>query len=617
MKTLRPSIPSLPSVAAQATALAIALLAGESWAQPATGDAWVDTPAADDAGDDAVVADSATDAVELDDDEDAADAADAADAEESAEAESAKEREERLAADATNEQAEVEATRSGKRPPEVPGGRPSDPVAWAKPTQKTGDGFAFTFNGFIRAPMRIGIGKRDDPGEGQSATAFHYPVIPDDQYLSWQYSRQNPRDWAELFFTYGNDLAQATVAISAFQFTDAAWNEGDSQLGISQGYVKLTPDLGNGIDFWAKVGSIWDDYGSAGQWDAGQYDTYLFGRTAVMGETVHVGKTIDDVTYSFEQGFGTRRPDPSIYNTARFTLVHHEHAYINWRDEIELGAHYLYSWSTEEARDGTAPEDAALPDGSMSVAGVGLRLKSDEWGHLFLGYSRVNAENALTVGPAIEVINAAGGGQWNLGIVGNYFQGPRDRNNPDVIPPESESQGTGSIDSVEAQYEVAFGPEDRARLIVYGMFNSVTSDVEATNGITKLKYGLDASYSLLDWFGAGLRYDRLQPNSKIAEQSFSIISPRLIFRTSLVSHEEITLQYARYAYNERTCDDPTDRYQQKCVQIPSAPAGAEGFGALANYDSGTAAAPGPDPVRGAPTKRPDINVITLTASMWW
>ncbi len=210
------------SIVAHAAAIAIALLAGETSAQPAdaptgddsTDDSWIDRPDAD------ADADATIPTVELEDspDESADAAADSTDPEGT---------EEQIAADATNEEAELPPNNdAAQNAPaiEMPGGRPSDPVAWSKPTQKMGDGFVFRFNGFIRAPMRVGIGKHKDSTTGKSSDTYHYPVIPDDQYLSWQYSRQNPRDWAELFFTYGNDLAQATVALSAFQFTDSSWN---------------------------------------------------------------------------------------------------------------------------------------------------------------------------------------------------------------------------------------------------------------------------------------------------------------------------------------------------------------------------------------------------------
>src|SRR5512135_454946 len=47
------------------------------------------------------------------------------------------------------------------------------------------------FSGFFRAPMRIGIAKREGAGPGQSTRNFHQPRIPDDQYLSWLYTRNN------------------------------------------------------------------------------------------------------------------------------------------------------------------------------------------------------------------------------------------------------------------------------------------------------------------------------------------------------------------------------------------------------------------------------------------
>jgi hypothetical protein len=72
------------------------------------------------------------------------------------------------------------------------------------------------------------------------------------------------------------------------------------------------------------------------------------------------------------------------------------------------------------------------------------------------------------------------------------------------------------------------------------------------NDVSKLKYGTDVVWSALSWFGIGVRADRVQPNNKIPEQSFAILSPRLFFRSKWVTHEEIQLQYSRYMYNQRT-----------------------------------------------------------------
>ena len=52
------------------------------------------------------------------------------------------------------------------------------------------------YHGYLRAPMRLGIGKRDNPTRGQGGTTYHYPVVPDDQYLNWQFTSHNKKDWA-------------------------------------------------------------------------------------------------------------------------------------------------------------------------------------------------------------------------------------------------------------------------------------------------------------------------------------------------------------------------------------------------------------------------------------
>jgi hypothetical protein len=44
----------------------------------------------------------------------------------------------------------------------------------------------------------------------------------------------------------------------------------------------------------------------------------------------------------------------------------------------------------------------------------------------------------------------------------------------------------------------------------------------------------------------GARYDLVQPDLKDSKQSFSIVSPKVILRTSFVAHEAITFQYSHY-----------------------------------------------------------------------
>ena len=175
----------------------------------------------------------------------------------------------------------------------------------------------FEYHGYIRAPMRVGMGKRDNPGAGpELAPTFHSPIIPDDQYLSWQSSPHNKTDWAELFLSYGNSFAKGTVSIQGYNFAEAAFSNPITQLGIADGYVDLTPDMGyENMRLALRVGAFSNKYGSAGKYDAGEYDTYMFGRTHNAGEALHVDFDLDENnTFWVEQGVGFRKPDPNQYN---------------------------------------------------------------------------------------------------------------------------------------------------------------------------------------------------------------------------------------------------------------------------------------------------------------
>jgi hypothetical protein len=141
---------------------------------------------------------------------------------------------------------------------------------------------------------------------GQTTTNFHSPYLPDDQYLDWRYTRQWERDWSEIFFNYGNDHVVGTVGLGSYNLTDASWQNLGAQFGIQQAYVTITPTLASNLRAEAKVGAFWNKYGMSGKYDAGMYDTYLFGRTHGYGEVVKVEVDAGDFTFRASHGFGAR-----------------------------------------------------------------------------------------------------------------------------------------------------------------------------------------------------------------------------------------------------------------------------------------------------------------------
>jgi hypothetical protein len=528
------------------------------------------------------------------------------------------------------------------------------------------DDWSFGYSGYFRAPMRFGIGSRSNAAvapapdsaeaaavEEMSDVTFHVPVVPDDQYLSWQHTRHAQRDWAELFFSYGNSWAKGTLGIQGFNFTDATWTLGMSQFGVSQGWITITPYMPwENVRLTAKAGSFWNRYGMAGRYDAGAYDTFLFGRTHSLGEDIRVEIDTEDSTFGFEQGFGTKQPDPSVYNRARFTLIHHEH--VDWKYDgligLQLGAHFLHPFSMSEAplvdpqpnwvegeEDyGPFPHQ---PNGSMLIYGLDAELDLRKWGHLYIGFSRIDATDAVTIAPVVEVMHAFGGGEFSLGLTDNYLDSYECRTmdqtrryqpgNPQC------SNGNGAVNSLLGQWDISlssiaeasvFGAGRDLAMSFYGMYNSVESEDPIENGTKKVKFGADFQLDLFPVLAFGLRADHLRPRSYRPEQNFSVVSPRLVFRSQLVTREQISLQYSRYMYAQRSCATSTtpdanpalvgitsdvhvgtsaDTY---CVQPPTS-AVTGGFGAHSlNQDGGD---------RATTTFVPDLNVITIEGSMWW
>jgi len=538
------------------------------------------------------------------------------------------------------------------------------------------------FHGYFRVPFRVGMGSRPAPkstdtemaetdtstlAPGQSKTTLHAPLIPDGQYLSWQSTSHNRSDWAEMFFGIGNSWAKATVGLQGYNFTDVSFNDPTNQYGIGQAFVTLTPDLGyENMRIALKVGAYQDRYGAAGKYDAGEYDTYLFGRTHVMGETLRADYDLTEAWGLWaEEGVGGKRPDPSSFNNARFTMLAHGHVGLNKGNDMQFSAHMLYSWAQEEDRPYNTSKDATgyansivdAKDGNMWVAGADARFDLGAFGYFYGGYSHIGANNALVVGRALEVLHASGGGEYQLGVVDNYFgPGCRAAGADPNVPrtgalagasgafPEC-SAGTGSVDSVLAQYEFSltnflqmseeggqkfWGEGSDLKVALYGMVNKVKSDYKPVNprvwgptdGNLKLKYGADIQYHATPSLTAAVRVDRLQPNKDVPEQSFAIISPRLVFTSNWVTREQLTFQYSRYVYNQRECVGAASpagfaRYRNAganfgsalCVQPPPAAVPPDGFGV--NSDNQTVTN------RSAPSLRPDVNVFKIEATFLW
>jgi hypothetical protein len=372
----------------------------------------------------------------------------------------------------------------------------------------------------------------------------------------------------------------------------------ESNLGINEAFLTLTyPEIINENGrLTVLAGGFTNRYGAAGRYDAGKYETYLFGRTHIVGETVTFDYDLNnDWTVEAEQGFGGKlepipfygppegpgvsnmgnanedlpvwEPYPGIV-AQESTFVNHLHAGAVFKKELILGIHYIDVFANDNERAGSydnamvgyqgRPATDAHPN--ITIWGGDAKLIGGLLGEGYLGFSHLSATNAMYIADAIEVLHSFGG--WQLHD--NYFG-----------PPGTNQPVTGDISSVEGQYSFSFGqyfhyPQafwgDGPDLIatVFGMYNHVHSpespggttplnplahtDADGSGHINKLKFGAEVLYVPLPWLGVGGRFDAVKPDMDDSRQSFSVISPRIIFRTAFVTHEQVLLQYSHYSY---------------------------------------------------------------------
>ena len=470
----------------------------------------------------------------------------------------------------------------------------SAPAATAEP--ETGE-WKFDVTGYFRAPLRFSWGPpttQDPFAPGNPGTQIRTPpLVPDANYIDWRYTNSMVGPWTELNFHYGNDRVKATVQIASYNVTDSGYRRLESNLGINEAFLSMTwPEfLSENARLTLIAGAYTNRYGAAGRYDAGRYETYLFGRTHTAGGTLTYDYDWSDWTGELEGGFGGKLEPIPFYGPPQgngasinanqnlpawdpypgpvpqeSTFVGHLHAGAVFKKELIIGAHLIYVFANDNERagsyqggtnpswDGPGNSDPVRPksparqplDGKPSIAiyGLDVKLLGGVLGDGYIGYSHLSANNALYLADAIEVLHSFGG--WQLHD--NYFGAPG-----------GVDQVTGTIDSVEVQYSFSFGqlfhyPQafwgDGPDLIgtVFGMFNHVDAPMNPTFSLNKLKFGTEWTYVPLPWLGLGARYDVVEPNLDKSGESFSVISPRIIFRTAFVTHEQVMIQYSRYFY---------------------------------------------------------------------
>jgi hypothetical protein len=444
----------------------------------------------------------------------------------------------------------------------------------------------FDFHGFLTMPLRAGFNTRAGAvTTEQHKSVLHAPPVVPDYRGAFASTGVVPQPFVQLNFSYGNSVVTGNVSVLARNAVTAeAFFNPPEESGISDAFLNFRlPNLAKNTHFEVNVGAFTNRYGTMGEYDEGRYGSPVVMRTNGVGENIVAKFAFGKLSLSLEQGIQgqlDKAPNgllPAGWNgfadpNVGTGFVNHVHAGLGYLGVATLGLHYATAWTQDDRAS-----QSTVPDGSIGILGADLRLSLEHFGHLYFGAVRTKAENSRSVGRIVEVLNAPGG----PGLMREYL-GPN-------------SGGTGELFTIALQYDLSLGyllrypfafRGDGPDVVVslFGIETHVSSKEVAFDNLTKRKAGVEASYAMLPWLASSIRVDRVVPNANDGDQSFSIVSPRLIFRTGWQAHDQVVLQYSHWFYG-----------------------GQDGKG---DVRSGY-------PAVNDATIFPDGDVVSLSASMWW
>jgi hypothetical protein len=455
---------------------------------------------------------------------------------------------------------------------------------------KDRDDWRFDFHGMLMVPLRAGIGSRDNPVGDQSKMTLHAPPVIPDYRDSFNYTGTVPQSYVGLFFTYGNPLVTGNISIVSRQpRMGASYFDPPLNPGIEDAYLNFNlRQIMKNARFDVNVGAFSLRYGVMGEWDEGRYATPIIARTNGIGEAIGAtfafgklallvnqeiqgqgDKPWSGIVSDYSNGFADSRTGAG--------WIFGEHLGVNYAGLATLAGHYM----TVSTQDDRATQNAQ-PDGLIRILGADLRLTLGRFGHLYAGGVSHDIDHARSISRVVEVLNAPGG----MGLMQNYL-GPG-------------SNMTGKLFTLAAQYDLSLarliwyptpflGEAPDLVLSLFAMQTQVSSDDKSVradgsalfDGVTKRKFGIEASYGLLPWLGVSARYDQVYPDVNYTDTAFAQISPRILLRSGWNAHDQVALQYSHFIYGSQTVV-------------------RGGF-----------------PPADDPTLIPDSDLLALTASLWW
>jgi hypothetical protein len=434
------------------------------------------------------------------------------------------------------------------------------------------DDWNFNFTGYMSAALRTSWSERKSaPGADQSSLSFHSVPVTADQYGTFTGTNTVPGSWADMTLQYGNKYVTGYVSMATYDPSRAAsYVNPGSQYFINNVYMTIRVPPIDRTRLALTVGAVPNFYGALGQYGVGAYAPYIIGWVPGVGETMNLEYDLaDGLTLQVEQGLrGVLSTPPQgtpNNNTTGFasqywpaSWVHHEHIGILHKGDVQIqaGLHYFYNWSQDDRNvqkyDDTntrGVDEAHIKDGHITEIAADFRMLGGRYGYYTLAAAYTKGQDSQL----LTGLNTYGG--TGVRLLADWW-GPG-------------SGGNGTLFVVGTEYTLSLGtllryPQpfwgEGPDLVVMASFHhaQTTSPDPTFDGRARNKFGTEWTYRLLSWFGVGARFDAVEPNSKDSQESFTVLTPKLYFKSNWTSHELVTLQYARWFYGAHTSAQGTD-----------------------------------------------------------
>jgi hypothetical protein len=444
--------------------------------------------------------------------------------------------------------------------PALPGGLTTAPGGPAP-----ADDWRFNFRGFMSTALRVSTGSRANPTADQSSLTLHTLPRVVDSYGMFSGTNSPQGSWVDMTFDYGNKTVTAHVKLTTWKPSDGLdWTAVGSQNFVDEAYLSYEAVQTAKLRVHWTAGAFRNIYGGLGQYSVGQYNAQIIGMPFGVGETLTAQYDITDkLTLHLEDGLMGRtgkvpagvvptREDNAANPEIPSSWVHHLHAGLASRGEIPVivALHYISNWAQDE-RDQLPANGATMywinggrrPDPRMNIYGADVRIMDTWFGNFAAAVSYVDAKYAELL-TGVNFFGSYTGEQMT-----KRFFGP--------IGGGTAKMGVGGV-----EYSVGWGrllrhgaftgdaPELTTSVFADGAF--INSEDPDANGKVLVKFGSEVTYRFFSWLAASFRADYVAPNSKDQRESFEVISPKLIFKSDWLSHEQVTLAYTRWFYGADT-----------------------------------------------------------------